>query len=340
MPKLDPIAMDKAQIRHLEDVREFWARYVAISARRDELRGAMGWKTVNDTEYLTAYFTDPVTGKKVMKSRGRRSPETEREKAEFDLARAETDQAAADMKRDLEPLIRVGKALRIGRLDPVAGDVLRELARKELLGSDLMVIGSAAMHLYEASAGALLPRTMIASGDLDLFTVGAGRQETLELLLPIIQRADKSFALQEGSKSLQSADGYRVHMHTRRSLGRAFERLGEATDRQIETLNCLLDYAPVSAVTIARDGSPVRMTGMDPRCFALLRHAAATLDSDRDGAAVRLAQDQAYAVGRLVSRFGAKSFDDEMMAAFPEFVEAVETGDPEVAETVGRFFRL
>ena len=59
----------------------------------------------------------------------------------IDLDKA-VDDKASELKRDLEPLIRVGKALKIGRMEPAAGDVLRELSRMELLGPDLFVIGS------------------------------------------------------------------------------------------------------------------------------------------------------------------------------------------------------
>jgi hypothetical protein len=337
MSELEPLPMDRAQIRHLEDVREFWERYDSVVALQEQFRGAMGWKKVGPHEYLTLYWTDPGTGKKVMNSRGRRSPETEHEKAEFDRVRAEVDKAAHELKRELDPLIRVGRALRIGRLEPVAGNVLRELARTRILGPGLFVIGSASMHLFEASAGALLPRSIIEEGDLDLFSSAESRQEALEEVLPVIQRADKSFALHEASKTARNAAGFRVHMHTRRSLLHAIDRL-DASDQQLWVLKDLIDIDPVSAVAIARDGAPVGMTGMDPRAFAIMKYAIATLDPDRDGASARFAKDQAFTTGLLVMRFNAKSFEDHQLAAFPAFAESIETGDPEAAEAAGRFF--
>jgi hypothetical protein len=338
MSDLDPIAMDRAQIRHLEDAREMWDRYDFVMTLQEQFRGAMGWKKVGPHEYLTTYWTDPVTGKKQMNSLGRRSPETEKKKADFDLGRAEVDKAAAEMERDLEPLIRVGRALRIGRLEPIAGDVLRELARQELLGPKLMVIGSAAMSLYEASAGAMLPMAIRTQGDLDLLSSADSRQAAMEDLLPVILRADKSFAI-HGPSRIRNDRGFRVDLHTRRSLLRSIDRLDGASEEQLSVLRSLLDLEPVSAVTIARGGVPVGMIAMDPRAFALTKYALANLDPRRDGAAARLAKDQAFAVGRLVTRFGSRPFEDEHLAAFPAFAESIETGDPEVAETIGRFLR-
>lgn len=338
MPELEPIAMDRAQIRHLEDAREMWERYEFFLTLQEKFRGAMGWKKVGPHEYLTTYFTDPVTGKKQMSSFGRRSPETEKKKADFDLGRAEVDKAAAAMKLELEPLIRVGRALRIGRLEPIASDVLRELARHELFDEKLLVIGSAAMHLFEAHAGALLPRSLFAEGDLDLLSSAESRQEAMEELLPIIQRADKSFRLHAPSRSIRNDRGFRVHLHTRHSLLKSIDRLDGVSEEQLSVLHSLLNFEPVSAVAIARDGAIVGMTGMDPRAFALMKYASATMNPSRDGAAARMAKDQAYAVGRLVTRFGAKPFEEHHLAVFPAFAESIETGDPEVAETARRFF--
>jgi hypothetical protein len=332
--------MDRAQIRHLEDAREMWGRYDFVMTLQEQFRGAMGWKTVGAHEYLTTYWTDPVTGKKHMGSLGRRAPDTEKKKADFDRGRAEVDKAADEMKHDLEPLIRVGRALRIGRLEPLAGDVLRELARRELLGPKLMVIGSAVMHLYEASAGALLPRSIIPEGDLDLLSSAESRQEATEELLSAFQRADKSFALQASSRTVRNDRGFRVHLHTRRSLLRSIDRLDGASEEQISVLHSLVDLEPVSAVAIARDGAPVGMTGMDPRAFAIMKYALSSLDPERDGATAHMAKDQAFAVGRLVMRFGARRFEDNYLAAFPAFAESIETGDPEAAATIGKFLRF
>jgi hypothetical protein len=340
MADLEPIPMDRAQIRHIEDAREMWDRYEFVMTLQEQFRGAMGWKKVGPHEYLTTYWTDPATGKKQMNSLGRRSPETEKKKTDFDRGRAEVDKAAAEMEQELEPLFRVGRALRIGRLEPIAGDVLRELAKQELLGPKLMVIGSAAMSLYEASAGAMLPMAIRAQGDLDLLSSADSGQEAMEELLPVIQRADKSFAIHGRPRSIRNGRGFHVDLHTRRSLLQSIDQLDAASEEQLSVLRSLVDLEPVSAVTIARDGAPVGMTGMDPRAFAIMKYALANLDPRREGAAARLAKDQAFAVGRLVMRFGSRPFEDEHLAAFPAFAESIETGDPEAAETVGKFMRF
>lgn len=337
MTSLEPTPMDRAQIRHLEDVREIWRQCAFLMKQQELYRGAMGWKKVGAYEYLTSYWTDPVTGKKQMNSLGRRSPETEKKKADFDRGRTEVDNAVAEWTRDLLPLIRVGRALRIGRLEPIACDVLRVLATNDLLGPKLMVIGSAALSLYEAYACAMLPMVIKPQGDLDLLSSAESRQEALEELLPVIQRADKSFTLHGPTPSIKNSHGFHVDLHTQQSVRRAIDRLSEASEEQISVLHCLLDLAPVSATTVARDGSPVEIIGMDPRAFALTKHALATLGG-LDGTAARMAKDQAYAVGRLVMKFGAKPFEEEHLEVFPDFAEQIDVGDPEATAVVRKFF--
>lgn len=338
MANLEPTPMNHAQIRHLEDVREFWERYDFLTSLQEKFRGAMGWKTVKGAEYLTQYWTDPDAGKKHMRSLGRRSPETEEQKDSFDRSRSEVDKVVAEIKDDLEPLVRVGKALKIGRLEPIAADVLREFARQELLGPRLMVIGSAAMHLYEASAGAFLPRAIMVEGDLDLLSTTKTSSEAFEELLPLLRRADKSFELLDDGPVAINKRGYRVHLHTHRSLRQSMDELAEATDEQLSVLHSLLDLEPVSAATVARDGSPIGMVGMDPRAFALTKHALATMAPDREGATARMDNHQAYATGRLVMKFGAKQFEAEHLEAFPSFAEQIDVGDPEAAAVVRKFF--
>ena len=250
--------------------------------------------------------------------------------------RAEVDKAADELKRDLDPLIRVGRALRIGRLEPVAGNVLRELARNQILGPGLFVIGSASMHLFEAAAGALLPRSIIEEGDLDLFSSAESRQEALEEVLPVIQRADKSFALHEASKTARNAAGFRVHAHP---------PLGAPCDRPAGRFRPAVvgvEGSDRHGSGLGRRDRPGRSSGRNDRNGSArvrdheVRHR--NLDPDRDGASARFAKDQAFATGLLVMRFNAKPFEDHQLAAFPAFAESIETGDPEAAEAAGRFF--
>jgi nucleotide-binding universal stress UspA family protein len=150
----------------------------------------MAWKSVKGHDYLVRYWNDEDVGDKRMTSLGPRSPETEAAKAEFERNRAAVDGALAQLKERLDALARVGKALRVGRLETPAADVLRQFWRAGMLGADLMVAGSAAIHLYEASAGVRVPQAIVPEGDLDLLMVGGGRLD-FDDIERVARRADK-----------------------------------------------------------------------------------------------------------------------------------------------------
>ena len=103
----------------------------------------------------------------------------------------EVDAALAKLKPRIDGLARVGRALRVGRLETAAADVLRQLWRAELLGSELMIVGSAAIHLYEATAGVLAPQAILPEGTSILPSSASGVEE--DDLLRILRRADKTF---------------------------------------------------------------------------------------------------------------------------------------------------
>src|SRR5665213_3323430 len=209
--------LTREQRRHLEDVRELWDVWSKLARKRDVLAGAMAWKPVKGRDYLVRYWNDEDIGDKRMTSLGPRSPESEAAKAEFERNRAAVDGALAQLKGRLDALARVGKALRVGRLETPASDVLRQFWRADMLGADLMVAGSAAIHLYEASAGVRVPQAIVPEGDLDLLMVVGGRLD-FDDIERVARRADKTFRWQRDRKSLNNNDGFRIDIIDRVEL--------------------------------------------------------------------------------------------------------------------------
>ena len=79
----------------------------------------------------------------------------------------------------------------------------------------------------------------------------------------------------------------------------------------------VLGLPPVRAVGVGRDGLPVRMVGLDPRAFAILKYARAEFDPERGRNAAEIDRDQALVVGALVGRYWRHEFDPEWLEAFP-----------------------
>jgi hypothetical protein len=320
--------LTREQRRHLEDVRELWDVWSKLARKRDGLAGAMAWKPVKGREYLVRYWNDEDVGDKRMKSLGPRSDETEAAKAKFERDRAAVDGALAQLKGRLDALARVGKALRVGRLEIPAADVLRQFWRADMLGADLMVIGSAAIQLYEASAGVGVPQSIVPSGDLDL-AVADGRRWDRDDIERIARRADKTFRWRGDRSTLVNADGFRVDIVDMGKLHSSIADLHDLSSTQQRVLDEVLELPPVKAIAVGRDGMPVPMVGIDPRCFTLLKFVRAEFDGRRSGNASQIDREQAIAVGTLVERHWREQFEPEWLEAFPALARSLGHEDPD-----------
>ncbi len=327
MDQLLPNDLTREQRRHLEDVRELWEAWAPLTKRRDELVGSMAWKTVKDRQYLVRYWHSGDTGDKKMTSLGPRSPETEEAKLKFERDRVEVDAALAKFRPRLDGLARVGRALRVGRLETAAADVLREVWKADLLGTGLTVVGSSAIHLYEASASVLVPQAIVPSGDLDLMVLHRSGAD-VDDLARILRRADRTFRPVR-DLSFANADGFRVDVLPLDRMRSFYSGLGDLTSEQHRVLDEAVDLPPVQAVGVARDGLPVPMAGLDPRSFALLKFVRAEFDQDRSRNAAEIDRDQAFAVGAIVANYWRQEFEPEWLEAFPGLAEQIGAESPE-----------
>jgi len=318
----------REQRRHLEDARELWQAWAPLIKRREELAGAVAWKTVKERQYLVRYWQDGDTGEKRMTSLGVRSPETEEAKLKFERDRVEVDAAMAKFRPRLDGLARVGRALRVGRLETPASDVLRQFWRADMLGADLMVAGSAAIHLYEASAGVRVPQAIVPEGDLDLLMVAGGRLD-FDDIERVARRADKTFRWQRDRKSLSNNDGFRIDIIDRGALHSTLADLSDLSLVQHGALDAVLELPPVNAIAVGRDGMPVPMVGIDPRAFTLLKFVRAEFDWRRSGNASQIDREQAVAVGTLVEMHWRERFEPEWLEPFPDLARSLGHDDPD-----------
>jgi hypothetical protein len=323
------VELSREQRRHLEDVRELWDVWAPLAQERDELTGALAWKVVKGREYLVRYWNDADVGDKRMNSLGPRSPETEAKKTDFERRRAIVAASMARLKGRLDALARVGKALRVGRLETPAANVLRQFWRADMLGTDLMVAGSAVIHLYEASVGVRIPQIIVPEGDLDLLMVGGGRLD-LDDIERVVRRADTTYSWQRDRKSLGNDDGFRVDIIDRDALRSTLVDLSsDLSSEQCRALDAVFELPPVKAIAVGRDGMPVPMVGIDPRCFTLLKFVRAEFDPERHRKSAEIDREQAIAVGTLVERRRRERFEPEWLEAFPELARQLGHEDPD-----------
>ncbi|BCB28400.1 hypothetical protein SKTS_32860 [Sulfurimicrobium lacus] len=120
-----------------------------VALRHARYKGGMTWKTVKGKQYL--YKILDRFGH--AKSLGARSPETEAIYNDFVSAKASLTSRLKSLEEKLAEQARFNRAGRIGRLPNMIGAIIAQLDRHNLMGNNLIIIGTNALYAYEAMAG-------------------------------------------------------------------------------------------------------------------------------------------------------------------------------------------
>jgi hypothetical protein len=200
--------LDNESRQRLIDVQQ---RAEALRSVQLDLRhrfaGHMTWRRRGVRDYLYRRRGS------VEKSLGPRSPETEAAWNAFTAGKSLADHRAAGLRRTLEGMARVNRAMGLGRVPSVVGRILRRLDEAGVLGEQACIVGTNALFAYEAKAGIRFRSDLLATGDVDV-ALDARRNLTLagrlmpDGLLGLLRGVDRSFApIRSGHFSAASADG-------------------------------------------------------------------------------------------------------------------------------------
>ena len=181
---------------------------------RQRYSGSMAWKSRGGQDYLYRRRAD------IEKSLGPRSDETEAAYKAFSNGKTLGLKRIASLRRTLEEMARVNRAMGSGRVPLIVARILRRLDAAGLLGDQVCVVGTNALFAYEAASGLQFGTGLLATDDLDI-ALDARKNLTLAgRLLPagligVLQQADRSFArLQEGHYRAANATGMLVDLIT------------------------------------------------------------------------------------------------------------------------------
>jgi hypothetical protein len=280
------IPMSTDQRRHLDAFERAWPRYAALLRGRADLAGGMHWKPAAGAEYLTRYWSDPATGKKVGKSLGRRSPETEALHREYFKRRA----AAERDESELEPKVRTAgmfaRALRLTRLPARHAEGLRNLHESGLLDEGrALALGTPAVLLYEAKARVVAPPGALKGEDDLAFLLpgdgGVSWDEGMDFAIAFGGRKARVGTTRAGEYGrTMSVDGMTIALASRAGLVEA-AREGEASTRFLEALDEALRAPSVEGFAFAKDATLAPVRAPDPRAFCLMAPLFAADDRDR-----------------------------------------------------------
>lgn len=310
-----------------------YASWREAKSRVRSYRGSLVWQEVKGEQYLVRSYYD-ASGNRRQKSEGRRSPETEKIKADWERARAE----AADRFKSLQDVMArqaaINRAVKLGRVPLLGARIIRALDDADLLGNGIRIVGTNAIYAYEAAAGVTVDPDITATLDMDLLLdarmslrIFASEGMAEAALIDLLRRVDRSFRRSNQTFRAVNDEGYLVDLikpqrHSPWLVER--ERVGDAEDELAAVSIYGLAWhesAPAfEAVAIDEKGGPVRIVASDPRVFAAHK-LWMSRQPDREPTKRRRDAAQAEAVGRIVSHYLLHlPFDENDMRMLPREV--------------------
>jgi len=322
----------RRQLIDTQQVYEAWR--VANEAANRRFAGSMRWVKRSSAEYLLRKTGRAET------SLGARSDQTEAAYEAFVRGRAENRDRLNGLSARLDELAPVNRAMGLGRVPSIAARILRLCDDHELLGEQLIVVGTNALFAYEVVAGVQAQSDLIASGDIDLL-YDARRHISLALkgvresgLIGLLRKVDKSFAPthRRGFRAA-NRDGYFVDLIRPEAKDVFRDRLPAAlTDlpddlegAAIFGLEWLVNSPRLEAVAIDERGYPARMVVIDPRAFALHK-AWISARADREPLKATRDLEQAKAAAVIATKYLRRSFDSPDLAALPNSLRELAPG--------------
>lgn len=324
------VDFDPNQAKIAIDIAQAYLALRDVQARLRHYHGGIHWKKIGSGEYLYRTFD----GSGAARSLGPRSPDTEAIFAQFRSGKTTCSERQSTLRRQIEDLARLGRAVRINRVPAVVTAIVRVLEQSDL--PPLTVLGTNALYAYEAMAGGTFATHLLATGDVD-FLLDA--RQKLRVAMPVegspepvsvlsmLRRADSTFQpLANQPFRAANARGYLVDLVTApgalHSPTAAAISPGDLVPAEIHGLQWLLSSPRVTATVIGTDGIPAQMLAPDPRAFAIYKLWMSG-QPDREPIKKRRDELQALAVASVVRRrLPQFPFDEASLQAFPGAIVA------------------
>jgi hypothetical protein len=283
--------LNSDQRREMVNTRQRFQAWGEAERQARSFRGSMVWEESKGHEYLmrSAYSN---AGRRKQKSLGRRSPETETVKANFDRSRKASQERIKNLEEVMFRQAAINRAIGLGRVPLPGAKIIRALDKKRLLGHGIRILGTNALYAYEAAAGVHIEAALTATEDIDLlldsrFSLdvlatedvaekdpATERMDSLSLL-KLLQKSDRSFQRSDQTFRAANKDGYLVDLiKPLRNPPWSDDASQVGNDPadliavEIEGLSWLESAPAFEAIAIDERGEPLRIVTSDPRVFA------------------------------------------------------------------------
>ena len=258
---------DDEQLRALINIQPIYESWMAAERDRAGLVYNLKWKTISGRDYLYEVVDRMGNGK----SLGPRSDETERAFAEY-RDRKEGTQARLEQ---VEPKLRAAgaiyRALRLPMLTSEAANILREIDRRGLMGSHLVVVGTNCMPAYMIEAAGRIIGAPDETQDFDLaWSAKTPDTDDPTPVWDMLKAVDPTFTVNaERTFQARNASAYEVELLAAPSRIDGMGNRDRPHPIPLPEQEWLLLGRYVDRVLVARDGTACRVVAPDPRWFAL-----------------------------------------------------------------------
>jgi hypothetical protein len=271
-----PFSSDSQRVSaNLEQIYQAW-----LDAKRelDEMPMSMYWASKDQTDYLHIKQHTGDNGT----SLGPRNAETQAQFAQFTQTKEELKARVESFDAVIAERAALYRRLRLPSLPDRQAEILRKLDVADLLGNDLLVVGTNAFVAYELFIGAKLPTGNEETEDFDLAwcrgskvslaTVVPRPTQTSKpkTLLSILKSIDSSYRISP-RKPYQavSSDGYEVELLAAPSTHPLPKTQGFDPMASLVEQEWLLQGRAVSVVVATVRGRASPLVVPDPRFMAL-----------------------------------------------------------------------
>ena len=284
-------------------------------SRMQNFRGSLVWQTVKGETYLARSYYDQ-SGLRRQKSEGKRTPETESIKADWEYARAGAREGFKSIDDVMTRQASINRVIGLGRVPTLSAKIVRVLDEAQLLGRGLRVVGTNAIYAYESAAGVFVDSEVTATLDIDIlldarrslrFVVEDGASE--RSLVSLLRKADRSFEISQQDFRAVNKEGFLVDLIKpqpnppwSQDTMQASATYGDLVAAPIEGLDWLENAPSFDSIAIDEQGWPVRISTIDPRVFAAHK-LWLSKRADREPTKRQRDRSQAQVVGQLTARY-------------------------------------
>ena len=269
-----PFSSDSQRVSaNLEQIYRAW---LDVRKQLDAMPVSMYWATKDDADYLYVKTSSTDNGASI----GPRSTDTEKQLTGFTQTKEELKARVKSFDAVIQERAGLYRRLRLPSLPDRQAEILRKLDIEELLGNDLLVVGTNAFVAYELFVGAKLPTGNEETEDFDLVwcrgskvslaTLLGKQPAKTKTLFGVLKSIDSSYRISP-RKPYQavSRDGYEVELLAAPSTrplpkNEAFDPMASLIEQE-----WLLKGTAVSVVVATIRGRAAPLVVPDPRWMAL-----------------------------------------------------------------------